>query len=143
MEFSMEEPDKNILIKNCLSKSRQAISDAIYNIKDGRQNTALNRIYYSIFYSVMALAYKEGFITSSHSQLMGWFNKKFIYEEKIFDNLLNDIYKHAYKQRQESDYNLIISENIPDNFVRQELKNARLFIKAIKKYIEEDSGKKS
>ena len=74
----MKEPHKRILVKNCLNKSKQALSDAEYNLKDGRDATALNRIYYSIFYSVAALAYKSGFTTSSHSQLMGWFNKKFL-----------------------------------------------------------------
>ncbi|MHB8579317.1 MAG: HEPN domain-containing protein [Ignavibacteriaceae bacterium] len=95
----MKEQDKKILIKNCILKSGEALSDAEYNLKDKRYSSALNRIYYAVFYSVMALAYKEGFTTSKHSQWISWFNKKYIYEEKIFDPLLKDIYKHAYKQR--------------------------------------------
>lgn len=135
MESFMEEPNKSILIKNSLNRSKQALNDAEYNYKDGRNTTALNRIYYAIFYAVMALAYKEGFITSSHTQLMGWFNKKFIYEEKVFEPILNDIYKYAYKQRQESDYNLMTSKELSNEFVAKELQNAKMFIKTIEEYL--------
>ena len=135
----MEESHKVIQIKNSLDKSKQALSDAEYNYKDGRYATVLNRIYYSIFYSVLALAHKEGFSTSSHSQLMGWFNKKFIYEEKVFEPKLNDIYKHAYKERQESDYDILTSGEIPDEYVSQALEKAKLFINTVEEFIRKNN----
>ncbi len=135
----MEESHKVILIKNSLDKSKQALSDAEYNYKDERYATTLNRIYYSIFYSVLALAYKEGYTTSRHSQLMGWFNKKFIYEGKVFDPILNDIYKLAYKERQESDYDILTFREIPDEFISQALEKAKLFINTVEEFIRKNS----
>lgn len=46
-------------------------------------STALNRLYYAIFYAVAALAQKFNFITSKHSQLLGWFNREFIKTGKL------------------------------------------------------------
>ncbi|MEI7812430.1 MAG: HEPN domain-containing protein [Ignavibacteria bacterium] len=73
---------KTILINNCINKSREAVEDAEFNFNNERISTALNRIYYSVFYSVLALAYKDDFITSKHLQLKGWFNKKYIYMKR-------------------------------------------------------------
>ncbi len=99
MEF-----DKQILVDNAILKSNDAIKAAKYNFEQGFYSTCQNRLYYAIFYIVTALAYKNNFITSKHSQLMGWFNKKYIYENKIFGNRLLQIYKEAFTNRQKSDY---------------------------------------
>lgn len=133
--YTLKEQDKIILIKNCILKAEEALSDAEYNLKDKRYSSAFNRIYYAIFYSVMALAYKEDFTTSKHSQLLSWFNKRFVYEEKIFDSLLKDIYKHAYKQRQESDYNLIVIDEYSDELVLKEMQDAKYFFDTVLKYL--------
>jgi len=91
----MLQDEKRIFIEKYLGKAESALDDAEFNMKHNRYSTTSNRIYYSIFYSVIALGYTENFITSKHKQLMGWFNKKFIFEEKIFDEELTKIYKEA------------------------------------------------
>jgi len=78
-------PHKENLIKLAIEKSKKALQDAQECVKDNRLETALNRAYYSVFYSVTALAKKYDFSTSKHSALMGWFNKKFVHETKMFD----------------------------------------------------------
>ena len=93
------EEHSEILIKNCLLKSQEALNDARFNYENDRFAVSLNRIYYSIFYSVMALGYKDNFITSKHKQLMGWFNKKYIHDEKAFDERLMMIYQKSYNKR--------------------------------------------
>jgi uncharacterized protein (UPF0332 family) len=135
---SISEEYKEILIKNCHSKSIQSFNDAMLGIENNRISMALNRIYYSIFYSVMALAYKDNFISSKHKQLMGWFNKKYIYDEKVFAPGLIDIYKTAYKDRQESDYELVDIKNINIDDIQTALANAKYFIDTIFSYIEKE-----
>ena len=102
------EQNKKFFIENYLKKSKEALIDTEINLKNDRLNNAQNRIYYAIFYSVVALGYCENFITSKHKQLMGWFNKKFIYENKIFNTNMYKIYKEAYENRQESDYSIFV-----------------------------------
>ena len=72
------EEHKKILIRNCLLKSQEVFNDAKFNFENDRYKVTLNRVYYSIFYSIMALGYKDNFVSSKHKQLMGWFNKKYI-----------------------------------------------------------------
>ncbi|MHB8581552.1 MAG: HEPN domain-containing protein [Ignavibacteriaceae bacterium] len=64
---------------------------------------AENRIYYSIFYIVSALAMQYNFSTSKHMELLGWFNKNFVFTGKVSIEMKN-IYKDAFENRQESDY---------------------------------------
>ena len=94
----MEEYNK-VLLKNCLTKSLEAFNDAKFNFENNRFKVTLNRIYYSIFYSVMALGYKENFISSKHKQLMGWFNKTYIHDKNIFDERLTKIYQKSFNNR--------------------------------------------
>ena len=125
---------KQILIQNSFLKSKEALADAEYNLEGERYSTAENRIYYAIFYSVMALGYLSGFATSKHNQLLGWFNKKFIYQEKIFDYELYAIYKTAYESRMKSDYEFTYK---PDKEkISNRLEDAKKFIETIEKYIE-------
>ena len=77
-------PEQNeLLVQNCIVKSKEALSDAIAVLAIGRKSLALNRQYYAIFYAAMALGHRNGFVTGKHMQLLGWFNKKFVHEEKI------------------------------------------------------------
>jgi uncharacterized protein (UPF0332 family) len=99
----MNESDRKNLLKHRIDKSKETIEDARIAIENGRYRNAMNRIYYAIFYIVSALAVKEGFSTSKHKQLLGWFNFNFVKEGKISVDLW-DIYKIAYDNRQESDY---------------------------------------
>ena len=126
-------PHKEVMIKLTLEKSAQAIKSANDSINSSNLETAQNRIYYAIFYSVLALAYKSGFVTAKHKQLMGWFNKKFIYEEKVFDETMLEIYKKAFTKRLKSDYEIIFITN------QEELENllneAIFFIGKIKAYL--------
>jgi uncharacterized protein (UPF0332 family) len=127
------EDEKRIFIKNYLEKAQTALDDAELNIEHNRLFTASNRIYYSIFYSVISLSYLENFITSKHSQLMGWFNKKFIYEEKIFDETLMRIYKEAYENRMESDYEISTTLTVED--ISANFEKAKSFVKTLSDYI--------
>ena len=97
----------HILIQNNLEKSDEAINAAIVLLSNKLSSSALNRIYYAIFYTVSALAEKHDFCTSKHITLMKWFNKKFVYEMKTIDEDMFIIYKKAFKFRQKNDYDTL------------------------------------
>jgi uncharacterized protein (UPF0332 family) len=113
-------PHKDELIKLAVDKSNRALQDAKDCIESDKLETALNRIYYAVFYAVCALAVKNGFSTSKHSALKGWFNRKFVYEEHTFDDEMYRIYEDAFAYRQKSDYDLLYipsKENTENLFV--------------------------
>lgn len=126
-------PHKEALIKLSLEKAEQAIKSAKDNIKLNNLETAQNRIYYSIFYAVCALAYKNGFSTAKHRQLMGWFNKKFIYEDKIFNENMLEIYAETFNYRMKFDYEFTFKTNKKE--VENSLNEALFFVNEIKKYL--------
>ena len=127
------EQDKNLLINKAIEKSKEAFSDAEENYLSKRYDTCQNRLYYALFYIVSALAYKDNFITSKHAQLMGWFNKKYIYDKKIFEPRFFAIYKEAFTNRQLSDYDFMYKPNPDDIFIL--INDVKNFIFAIEKYL--------
>lgn len=124
---------KDILIKKSLEKADEALKHAEISIKDNFICGAHNRIYYAIFYSVLALGYLEGFVTGKHRELEGWFNKTFIYEREVFDSSLYRLYKRIHDNRLKYDYDII---EIPTKEeAEKDLEEARAFINVISEYI--------
>ena len=123
----------DILIQRNIEKSDEALEVAKESLEKNRLTTALNRIYYAIFYTVTALAYKYDFTTSKHYKLMGWFNKKFINDDKIFASEIYKIYRNAFLLRQESDYQTMFNPNIEE--AKELLEKAKLFIETVRKII--------
>lgn len=98
MEF-----DQTALIKYRIEKAKETIRAAQLLLDNNLLSHAENRIYYSIFYIVSALAMQYNFSTSKHMELLGWFNKNFVFTGKVSIEMKN-IYKDAFENRQESDY---------------------------------------
>ncbi|MGL6227282.1 MAG: HEPN domain-containing protein [Thermoguttaceae bacterium] len=124
----------DILLKLWLEKSDTALEDTKKNVHINSLETAQNRLYYAIFYAVSALAKLDGFATSKHTQLLGWFNRNYIHSGKI-DRGTAEIYREAFDLRQKSDYQLMY---VPE---KQELvkniQEAEQFIAVIKSLIAE------
>ncbi len=93
---------------------------------------AYNRIYYSIYYVVSALALKNDFSSSKHSNLLGWFNKNYIITGKVSKEL-GKIYNKAFETRQESDYEDMVTFEIED--AKRDYGNMLTFVKEIKKLL--------
>ncbi len=64
---------------------------------------------------------------------MGWFNKKYIYENKIFDSKMLAIYKEAFNNRQKSDYDFTYKPDKDD--ILAMIDDSKLFINTIKNYL--------
>ena len=122
-----------ILVQNWMDKSLEALNDGKTCIDNNMLTTAQNRLYYAIFYSVVALGYLNNFITSKHTELIGWFNKKYI-KANIFPINMGKVYKKTFDNRHKNDYTINYK---PDkNELKQTLLDVEIFIDTIKKYIE-------
>lgn len=74
--MTMNSDDRNQLITYRLDQANETIRDVQLLIENDRLRSAVNRIYYGMFYSLLALGLANQFETSKHAQLIGWFNKK-------------------------------------------------------------------
>ncbi len=125
-------PLNEVLIKNSIGKSEKALLDAEKSM-DFSLNVVQNRIYYAVFYIVLSLAYLDGFQSGKHHQLMGWFNREYIYKNKIFDTKLKTIYRNLLANREKFDYD--VSEDPEKEQVEKDFEEARLFVRTVKAYI--------
>ncbi len=128
MQYSKEE-----LILISIEKSKTALNDASFSFNNDRLYNAQNRIYYAIFYIVTALSYKYEKTTSKHKNLLHWFNKKFIHEDKVFEPHFFTFYKKAYENRHKSDYEFTWKPDKDE--ISSDIKNADIFIKSVEIYI--------
>jgi len=106
--------------------------EILSHIENNYYLTAVNRIYYSLFYSLSALALLYKFETSKHNQLIGWFNKEFIYT-KIFEKKLSRTATKLFEKRNKGDYEPFVifeKEEVIEMFV-----DMKEFIETIKKFI--------
>jgi len=126
----MENEKLKELIKYRIERSKETLKDAEVAIENG-----LNRIYYSAFYIVSALALKHNFSTSKHKQLLGWFNREFISTGKIESGLYK-IYSKSFDTRQESDYEDFIEYEKSE--AEQHFSDMLQFVSEIEKIILQD-----
>jgi uncharacterized protein (UPF0332 family) len=121
--------NKEDLIKYRIERANETARGAKSAIDNGFLFDAENRIYYAIFYIVSALAVKHDFSTSKHAQLLGWFNKNFVFTNKQ----LHDIYKNSFRYRQKGDYDDFVTFKKED--VEKQYQDMMLFVSEIEKLI--------
>ena len=119
--------DKVDLIQYRINKSKETIEAAKLLIDNNLLSHAENRIYYAIFYIVSALSLKYDFSTSKHKTLLGWFNKTFIFTNELPVEMKN-VYKDAFENRQESDY---------EDFKHFEMEEVKTHFERMRKFVNE------
>ena len=99
--------NKKELIRYRIEQAKSSIETVELLILNEKYNAAVNRIYYGMFYMLLAIAANEGFETSKHQQLIGWFNKVFIKEGRL-PRKFGKIISQTFKSRQVSDYEAFV-----------------------------------
>ena len=129
-------PDDNTeLISYRIDQARNTITEAEFQIEHGFLGIAVNRIYYGMFYILLALAMKKGFKTSKHRQLLGWFNKEFVKTGKV-SRKAGSIVNKAFEDRSDGDYGLFIEFRKEE--IIEKLEEMRLFISELEEFIRSD-----
>ncbi len=105
--MTIEEKDREILIQYRLEQARETIQDVELLLQNKRFRSAVNRIYYGMFYALLALATAQQFETSKHAQLIGWFNKTYINTGLVYSKY-GKIINKAYNRRTKGDYDTFI-----------------------------------
>ncbi len=119
---------KEDLIKYRREKAIDTLEDAELLFKNKRFFSAVNRIYYSMFYEVIALLQREDFSTSKHSGVMALFQKEFIKTGRVSIDM-GKFYARMFEFRHKGDYGDFAK--FEEDKVKEWIDKAGLFINEI------------
>ena len=106
--------DLDGLIKERIRKAKDTLEAAELLALENHWNSAINRLYYSAFYAVLALLAKLNARTSTHSGAKSEFYRLFIKTGRI-DKKYGELYTDLFSKRQEGDYEDFL------NFTQEEI----------------------
>ena len=92
------------LIKYRLEEAENSIKEAEVLLKECMSlRSVMNRLYYAMFYAVLALLQEKELGTSKHYGAISLFDREFI-KSGIFDKELSKTLHRAFELRQKGDY---------------------------------------
>lgn len=128
---------KETLIRYRKDKARETLDDARMLLRDGTPSSALNRIYYAMFYEVLALLQTKDLSSSKHTGVRALFNEHFV-KAGIVPVELGRLFSRMYDFRQKSDYGDFVK--IQPDKVKEWFEQAVAFINEIDQIIERSLG---
>ena len=99
-----KDKEKKQLALHRIQQAEESLDEARY-LFDGRKSprSIINRAYYSMFYSILALLIFEPYSSSKHSGVLSYFNRHFIKSGLITKDIGRAVNK-AFDIRQRGDY---------------------------------------
>ena len=99
--------NQNELVEYRMEQAKRTLSEIEILIEKNLLALVINRIYYGMFYMLLALALKKGFKTSKHNQLIGWFNREFVKTGTIKQKF-GKIVNKGFEDRTDGDYGIFV-----------------------------------
>ena len=99
----MKPVDRNEYVSNRIETAYKTFDAAKVLSENGFWNSAVNRLYYSIFYAVNAILVNNEIIAQSHSGVKSQFSLYFIKTGKL-DKKYGKLLAELYDWRQKGDY---------------------------------------
>ncbi len=127
---------KNTLLELIEYRKKRAIEtleEAKILFNNNKLFATVNRIYYSLFYSVIALLLLKNLSSSKHAGVKGLFNKEFI-KTGIIPVVYGEFYNKMFEFRQRGDYEDFVE--FKKEMVEQWLNMAEKFVTEIIKTID-------
>ncbi|PXF57591.1 MAG: DNA-binding protein [Deltaproteobacteria bacterium] len=115
------------LISYRMDRSKEALSAARLMYEKGHYNDAVNRLYYSCFYAIIALLATEGVHPSKHTAVRAFLNKNWIKTGKLSKET-GRLYNTLFDRREKGDYG---------DYFRFNAEDVADWLKRVEKAIEE------
>lgn len=120
-------------VEAMLARARDKLQVARLLLEGEAWSDAASRAYYAVFDAVSALHLAHGKTFSTHSQLIGMFNKEFVLTER-FPKEFTSALARLFEDRQSGDYDVL--STLTEQDARQDVDYAANIIDAIKTYLE-------
>ena len=125
---------KKLLALYRLQQAAESLQEAQYLFSGEKSlRSVVNRIYYGMFYSVMALLIYEPYASSKHSGVLAYFNKHFV-KGGLFPDTMGRSLNKAFELRQRGDYREYFELN--KDQVEPLLDEAAQFVADVRKYLD-------
>jgi uncharacterized protein (UPF0332 family) len=111
---------EQILVEYRLTEARESLAEAKVLLREKMSNrSVMNRLYYAMFYAVLAVLQGKQISASKHSGVIAAFDREFV-KNMIFDKTFSKALHRAFELRQKGDYmeNTVIPENDIENLMR-------------------------
>jgi uncharacterized protein (UPF0332 family) len=126
------------IIRYRRKRAKEALLEAEIMLENNKLSAAVNRIYYAVFYEVLALILTKGLSSSKHSGVRSLFNKEFIKTGIIYEEY-GDFYNRMFGFRQRADYEDFVE--FEHEKVKSWFESTKDFIIAIEQVIRETINK--
>lgn len=127
---------KEELIRYRQRKARETLEDADLLFHSGRLFSTLNRIYYALFYEVVALLLTADLSSAKHTGVRALFNEHFVKSGKVPVEL-GRFYSRIYDFRQKGDYGDFVE--FEREKVKEWLDQASMFLDEMDKIIKKET----
>lgn len=122
------------IVKQNLEKAKDRLDAAQLLLDNEKFEDSVNRAYYSMYHSAMALLRTKNVLPKTHKGLIGEFGKKFVKTENV-DKKFSKMLSHAESLRESADYGIESEIKLED--AAKTVKNAKEFLKMAKKQLSE------
>jgi len=124
------------LIRYRREKAGETLQDGKILFDAERLSSAVNRLYYALFYEVTALLLTKDLSSTKHSGILALFNEHFVKTKKV-DIESGRFFSRMFEFRQKSDYADFV--HFEADKVREWLEKSGQFIEDLEKVIEKES----
>lgn len=132
MKEQLDEHSIKSLVSYRIKRAHETLEEAQYMFDGGYHNAAVNRLYYSCFYAVMALLLQNGIQAQTHKGVKSMLGLHFVATGKLSPHY-GGIYSTLFEKRHSNDYDDFVYCDC--NLVKHLLPAAAQFIQAIEQLI--------
>ena len=123
------------LVRYRLDQAQETLREAEILLKENALRGTVNRSYYAMYYSLLALLTSRQLSTSKHSGALSLFDREFV-KTNLFPRSLSRRIRLAFNQRQTYDYGEIAEADQPTAI--ESLRNAKEFVAAVDQFLSEE-----
>lgn len=128
----MSEDQLAALLEYRIQQANETFHEAEILFNQSAYRGTINRAYYAMFYSVLALLATKKLGTSKHSGVIGLFDREFV-KTGLFTRDLSRSLRLAFDRRQTHDYGELIE--IDEQIAQETLNDTKTFISAVETYL--------
>jgi len=129
---------KKLLSRHRLQQAAESLQEAQYLFAGEKSlRSVVNRIYYGMFYAVLALLIYEPYASSKHSGVLAYFNKHFV-KGGLFSDSTGRSLNKAFELRQRGDYREYFE--LTKDQVEPLFDEAAQFVASVRTYLNENVG---